>query len=116
MIYLVSIILGSLAIIFFAHLHNEVGAVIMGLDAAGTDFLLQWLRFKFSVSYKSKYLGLSIFGGLATRAALLFGFLKISSWWFGFNTPKFYLFAICLLVLIPILSLIIAFKFKPQRD
>jgi hypothetical protein len=113
MIYVISIIVSSLLIIFLAPLHNEVGAVMMGLDAAGVDFCLQWLRIKFS---KSNNLGLLVFGGLVARAASVFLFIKISSGWFGFNTAKFYLFAVCLLALIPVLSFIVAYKFKPQRD
>lgn len=116
MIYLLTIIFGTLAIIFLVPLHNEAGALIMGLDAAAIDFCLQWLRIKFSDSDKSKYLGLLIFGGLVARAAAVFGFIKLSAWWFGFNTFKFYLFAVCLLALVPVLSFIVAYKFKPQRD
>jgi hypothetical protein len=116
MIYILSIILGTLAIIFLVPLRNEVGALIMGLDAAGIDFCLQWLRIKFSGSDKAKYLGLVIFGGLAARAASVFVFIKAGGWWFGFNTSKFYIFAVCLLAMIPVLSFIVAYKFKPQRD
>lgn len=114
--YLFLIIGATLAVIFIVPLRNEAGAVIMGLDAAGIDFLLQWLRFKLSNSQNAKTLGLVVFSGLLVRAASLFLFLQIGSRWFHNHTARFYMFAVSILVLVPVLSLLAAYKFKPQRD
>ncbi len=115
MIYLPLLIFGTLLMIFFTQLHNELSAILMGLAAAGFDFSLQWFRFKLTNAEKTIQLILIIFGGLIVRAAFLYIFLRVSGWWFGFNTPNFYLFAISVLITVPVLTIVAAYKFKPKR-
>ncbi len=115
MIILGLLIISSLAAVFIGNLHNVVGAIILGLDAAGIDYFLLWLRYKFTKPDKLKYLVLIIFGGLAVRALFLFAFLKFGLWWFGTNQTEFYVFVAAILT-IPIWNFVAAYRFRTERD
>jgi hypothetical protein len=114
MIILGFLIIGSLAVVLIGNIHSILGAVILGLDTAGTDYFLLWLRFKFTRPNKPKYLALTILGGLVARVIFLFVFLKIGSWWFGINGTEFYIFIACVLT-IPVWNLIAAYQYRSER-
>ena len=110
------IMLASLISLFSFGIRGYGGAIILGLVAAGSDFLWQWLRFKFSNQQRISWVILLIFTGFAIRPLSIFGFLKIAIWWLGYKSPQFNIFIGSLILMILILSLVAAYKMKRETE
>lgn len=103
----------SLLTMFIGNFQGNIGAVILGFNTVGFDYLWQWLRMKLMTQQKTSYLLWAILGGLAARIISIYLFIRLSLWWLGNGkaNQSFYIYAI-LLMTIPIWNIIAAFKLK----
>jgi hypothetical protein len=117
MIFYILAMIISLGIIFIAQIHGYIGAVVLGANAVGFDFVWQWVRAKLVAKNTSGSLILGILGGLIARIGSIVLFLFVSRWWL--SEPKvstyFYTFAAILLA-IPLWNLVASYKLQMERN
>jgi hypothetical protein len=112
---LILMVVTSLITIFAGNIHGYAGAIVLGMSGVMFDLLWQWLRFKIVTRGKTSHLIGGMIGGLVIRIASVFLFIEIGMLWLGKSSNYFMTFALILLT-IPLWSLILAYKFKLERN
>ncbi len=103
----------SVLILFLTQNHESVGAVILGINAVGFDIIWQSLRMKLVKKEALNQVLLAIMGGLAIRIVSIFIFIQIAKFWL--TNSAFFTFGLVLLA-IPLVSIVLSYKFRLERN
>jgi hypothetical protein len=102
MIYLVTVVIISMGLVFFMPWHGLTGAVLLGLDLVILDFFWQCLRWRqFTKAKRSGRNLRSSFGFLIRLANLVF-WLKIGQAWLA---PQYFMVCATIALTLPITNI-----------
>jgi len=103
----------SVLVLLLTNNHVLLGAVILGINAVGMDLLWQILRMRLVKKENLNQILLAVTGGFLIRILSIFIFIQIAKFWL--DKSVFSVFALILLS-IPLFSIVLAYKFRLERN